>query len=156
MAAIVIEIADAVTALLNEATLSQSFTAERSYVPVHELEDLVDTGILAVTVVPAGLTGNLIDRSPRSMYDYVIDVGIQKALPIGALTESQRNAFVDPLMLLAQEVVDLFNGAVLTIPYDTIRPRCVDVKNIPAFSPHHMDEEGVFTSLITLNFKLGR
>ena len=42
MSAVVVEIAEAVTAALNAATLSQTFVAERAYVPVHELPDLVD------------------------------------------------------------------------------------------------------------------
>ncbi len=153
MAAIIIEIADAVTAEINAATLSQSFTAKRSYVPVHELSILSD---LEVSVVPFNVIGNTIDRAGRQMLNYEVYVLIEKRLPIGELSEAQIIAYCDPYMLLAQELVDLFNGMMLSLAYDSLVPRCVDVKNSPCFSPHRLDEEGVFTSEIILNFKLGR
>ena len=153
MAAIIIEIADAVTEMLNSASLSQSFTAERSYVPVHDIQFLAD---LKVAVVPFNIIGNTLDRSVRQMYNYEIYVTIQKRLGIGTLTNAQLNAIADPLMFLAEEIVDLFNGKLLNLAYNSFVPRCVDVKNSPSFAPHHFDEERVFTSEIILTFKLGR
>lgn len=153
MAAIIIEIADAVVSELNSASLSQSFEAVRSYVPVHEIRDLVD---LKVAVVPFNIIGNTIDRSGRQMYNYEIYVTIQRMIGIGPLTNDQINAAADPLMILAEEIVDLFNGKALTLAYDPIGVRCVDVKNSPSFAPHHLDEERIFTSEIILGFKVGR
>ncbi len=49
MSAVITDLADAVVDKLNAASLSQSFTAERAYVPIHQLEQLSD---LKVSVVP--------------------------------------------------------------------------------------------------------
>lgn len=145
----VIDIADAVVTALNGATLSQSFVAERKYVPVHELDDLAQ---LRVSVVPATLEGVLIDRAGRNLYTFTIDVAVQKSIGSGAMTDVQINAACDPLMTLSEEIADLFDGKALTSP----AARCTDVKNVPIFAPAHLDEKRVFTSVVSLTFKLGR
>jgi hypothetical protein len=148
--AIIVIIADAVTAALNGASLSQVFTAERAYVPIHELKDL---STLRVSVVAASLEGALLDRSGRNLYSYVIDVGVQQAIGRGPMSAADINVVSDPLMLLAQEIADLFDGQSLeTYP----RARCVDVKNVPIYVPQHIDEMRVFTSVVSLTFRLGR
>lgn len=151
MAAVLIEIADAVAAALNGAALSQVFTAERAYVPVHDLEDL---DALKVTVVPAGLTLALLDRSPRHMHDYVVDVGVQKRFGSGALTPAEILAACDPLMKLTEEVVDLFRGKALPVAAGSAV--CTAAANNPVFAPAHADEKRVFTSVVSLTFRLGR
>lgn len=150
MAAVILSIADAVTAALNGASMSLPFTAERMYVPIHEMRDLAG---LKVSVVPTALEGRLIDRSGRNLYDYTIHVGIQQSIGQGAMTYAQINAACDPLMQLCEEIADLFDGKAIA---STPAARCVDVKNEPIYSPLHIDEKRVFTSLITLVFRLGR
>lgn len=152
MAAYLVEIADEVTTVLNAATLSLSFTANRVYIPVHNIRELGD---LTVSVVPTTLTPSLIDRSGRSMYDYFVDVAIQQSIGEGPLSDAEINAACDPLMLLGEEVISLFSGKSLAISR-TPHPRCVDAKNQPVFYPPHLDELRVFTSLVTLNYRLGR
>lgn len=156
MAAIVIDIADAVVEKINGAMLSQVVTAERSYVPIHELRDLIN---LKVSVVPAELEGTLTDRSGRNMYDYIIHVGVQQSIGNGHLTNTQINAAADPLMLFSQEIADLFDGQAVSIgdAYSLVRQtRCIDVKNMPIFAPAHLDDLRVFTSLLSLTFRLGK
>lgn len=154
MAATVLEIADAVVAALNGASLSQSFAAERLYVPVHELDGLAD---LTVSVVPNGLSMTGLDRTPRHLIDYVVDIGIQQriggtsAVPA---TPTQVNARGDALMALTEEVVDLFRGQPLAA--GGRRAWCVAAENRPIFRPDHFDEMRVFTSVVSLTFRLGR
>lgn len=152
MAAMIADIADAVVTALNNATLSQTFTAERSYVPLHELKDLAD---LKVTVVPTGLTLSSLTRAGLSLYDYVIDIGVQKSLGSGAMTNAQIVAAADPYMRLSQEIVDLFNSERIQIPYGP-SVNCITVTNTPIFAAKHIDEMRLFTSVISLTFRLGR
>ncbi len=150
---VVIDIADAVVARLNGATLSQLFAAQRHYVPIHELKDLVD---LTVTVVPRTLEGALLDRSGRNLYTYVIDVGIQQSIGRGAMTLDEIKAAADPLMTLAEEIADLFDGQPISIPNAALKVSCLNVANVPIFASEHMDEQRVFTSVLSLTFKVGR
>lgn len=153
MAAIIIDIADAVAATLNAATLSQAFVAQRSYIPVHEIKDLVD---LHVTVVPSEMDAALLDRQGRKLRSYMIDVGIQKVVGRGPMSNQDFNDGADPLMILSEEITNLFDRQHLAIAYDTINLLCTEVKNMPIYSPHHLDEQRVFTSVVRLTFKVGR
>ena len=91
--AIIIDIADAVVAVLNGAALSQVFEAERHYVPVHEIKALVD---LTVSVVPRTLDGALLDRAGRNLFTFVIDVGIQRTIGRGAMSLDEIKAAAIP------------------------------------------------------------
>lgn len=150
MSAAIVDIADAVVAVLNGASLSQSFTAVRYYVPVHDLRDLVD---LTVSVVPASLTSAILTRSNLASTDYVIHIGIQKVIGQGPMTNAQALAAVDPLMQLVQEISDLFNGKPL-VGYTAAD--CMSVENDPIYAPQHMDQQRVFTSVLALTFNMVR
>jgi len=97
------KIADAVTDELNAATLSQAFSVERLYQPLFELADM---NTLHVTVVPRGVNILPLGRD-RNAFDYMIDVAVQKKI-------QEDPADVDPLMLLVEEIVDLFRFKRLT------------------------------------------
>lgn len=149
MASVTIEIADAVANALSTASLSLPFTVTRHYVPIHELRNLKD---LTISVVPASVDPKILDRSGHQIYDYLIDVGIQKFIGQGGMTEQEIHAVCDPLMQLAEEIVDLFFFELLPISVDP-SPRCIDADQKPIFHPEHLDEKRVFTSLVTLNFR---
>lgn len=144
MPATVIAIADAVTAVINDGSFAQTFTAERAYVPVHELTELVD---LKVTVVPASLSAALLTRGSAHLFDYVIDVGIQQK-------KEPTVANLDPLMLLVERIVDLFRGKPLAVGSATAH--CTLAENRLIFAPDHLDEKRVFTSVVSLTFRMGR
>lgn len=152
MPAVILQIADAVVVALGAATLSQTFTAERSYVPVRELEEM--GGTLFVTVVPTGLTAQLLNRQGQHLFDYVIDIGIQKRIGTGTMTEAEIRAACDPLMLFAEEVAELLGGK--TLPIGSGKAVAIGVANQPIFVPAMLDEMKVFTSVVTLTFRLGR
>lgn len=150
MAAVVIEIADAVVAELNGATLSMPFTAERRYVPRFKLRknqpgegaDLPDLETLRVSVVPRGLSAATLARRSHD-FDYLVDVAVQKRL------EDDEPATVDPYMRLPEEIIDLFRGGTLS----GLDAKCVAVANEPIYAPEHLNDSNVFTSVVTLTFR---
>ena len=153
MAAVIITIADAVAAELNEKEWSLPFTATRVYVPVHELRDL---STLTVTVVPKSLKPTLLSRSGANLYDYLIDIGIQQLIGQGQMTDAQINSAADPLMALAEEIVSEFFLENLVVPGLVPLPKCIDAENTPIYHPQDIDEKRVFTTVITLNYRQGR
>lgn len=146
----IISIADAVTATINGAALSQNFTAKRYYVPIHELVDLQD---LKVSVVPSMLESELLTRSSLNQMNYSIDIAIQQSLGSGPRTEMEIEAFCDPLMYLAEQIIGLFTGKALAGFPQAI---CIEFANLPIFAPAHLDDLRVFTSVIVLKFRLIR
>jgi hypothetical protein len=146
-------LADAVTATLKAAatSLSLSFTADQLYVPVHELDDLAG---LKLTIVPTGLTGALASRGGLFTMDYVIDIGIQQRQTVNlALPGPVDPAVVRPLMYFVEQVFDLFRGKNLASDPVAL---CVEAANNPVYVPAHLDEMRVFTSVLSLTFRLVR
>lgn len=142
--AVIIQIADAVAAALENASLSQSFTVTRSYVPVKDIKDM---GVLTLEVVPAGIANvRSLARGILHQYDYLIAVGIRKK------TEPLPAGF-DPLVFFTQEVGDLFRGKPL-VGYETAF--CLEHQNNPAFSADHADEKRIYFSVFVLTFRVLR
>lgn len=144
-----IEVSDAVTAALNAATLSQSFVAERLYVPVYgnQDENADEFAELQVSVVPNSLSAVSVSLTRGADdFAYVIDIGIQQRVD-GTL------AMNDGLMMLAQEMMDLFRGKTLD-GYPAAL--CTAATNVPIYAPTHLAEQKVFTSVLSLTFKVAR
>jgi hypothetical protein len=148
MAAVVIEIADAVAAALNTASLSMPFVAERLYVVKvgKQDEDADDLATLKVSVVPNRLSLIQITRGDDD-FSYVVDIGVQKRV------ENYTPAVVDPYMRLVEEIIDLFRDQGLPSYPDASFD---SVENDPIFVPGHLHEDEVFTSIISLTFKVDR
>ena len=143
--ALVIDIADAVVAALNGS--QQVFTAERRVRPNFELADLAD---LRVTVVPKGFEASVASRS-LSQYDVQVDVGIQKKLAAGA----EEDAEVATMCGLVEEVADFLKGKPLEGDgwrASWVRPAV----NEPVYSIEHLAEKRVFTSVLTLTYRVMR
>ena len=137
--AVLIDVADAVVADLNAATLSQPVTAARTYLPQFDLKEMTT---LHVTVVPKA-EGIAVASRASTQHDYSVDVGVQKKLAAG------NNAEIDPLMLLAQEIADYFRFRPLVG-----RPeRWVRTEVKAPYSPEHLDQLRQFTSVVTLTFR---
>lgn len=110
MAAVDIDIADAVTTALNAATLSKSFTAIRSYAEWEEaLEDL---DALHVDVVPLQ-TGPAFELDDRGSAEYTCEIDVGVRYRFGS--ESQESATgrvdvdeIDALKQLVQEIAEYF------------------------------------------------
>ena len=142
MPASIVAIADAVTAELNGNTFTQTFTAQRLYLPVFDLQSMSD---LKVTVVPKGITSSSLDRS-RDNFDYQIDVAVQKKV-------NSQIELIDSLMRLVEEIGDYFRSNPLS---SYPGARCTNVENTPVYAQDHLQELRQFTSVLTLTFRLWR
>jgi hypothetical protein len=139
----VLNVADAVVAQLNTATLSQPVVAERLYVPNFDLQDMQD---LRVTVVPRELHVRGLDRG-RNSYEAEIDLAVQKKFKKGDAAE------IDPLVALVEEIADLFRLKRLASFPGAIWSR---TDHQVLYSQEHWDQLRQFTSLLTLSFRVMR
>ena len=139
MPAAIVQLADAVVADLNAATFSQSFTAQRSYLPRWKLEELAT---IRVTVVPKDDVG---ERASRAQWqeDYQLDVAIQQRL--GANETAQ----MDALVLLGQELADYFKSRNPAGDFATL----VAVAFAPLFDPDHLEKHKTLTTVLNLTFR---
>lgn len=134
-----IETADAIVADLNGATWSETFTAERRYLPFLTVEDM--GGDVHVSVILKGKDYSILSRS-TSERDIKISVAVQYKYT------DETNTELDPMMELAESIADFFekrklsNGA-----------RCIKVDHDPITLPQHMMENRIFTSIIDLTIR---
>ena len=138
-----IAIADAVVKSLNTASFSHALTAERHYQPVFDLPEMAD---LHVSVVPKGVEVLASSRN-QNQHDYAIDVGVQQK--VGDDTEA------DALMSLAEEIADHFRLSRVQVTGIGSIP-VLKVATEPVFAPEHLTEKRLFTSIITLTFRVLR
>lgn len=141
--AIPVDVADAVVAELNAATLSHPVQAERRYVPEYDLKDMKS---LRVTVVPRELTVTSVSRD-RLSYDAQVDIAVQQKFTEGD------NAEIDPLVNLVEEIADRFRLKRLASYPAAIWSR---TEHRVLYSPEHWIELRQFTSLLTLTFRIVR
>jgi len=140
---IVTDIADAVAAELVEGTFSQEFTPQRKAVPMFELKDLKD---LKVSVVPHSLEITGATRG-MSQYEATIDIGVQKKID-GDVDEA-----VKTLGSLVDEIADFLRKRTLSAT-----PWAVwsGIKNDPVYVPEHLTDQRVFTSVLSVSYKMVR
>ena len=137
----VIQVAEAVTAELNAAELSQTVTAERHYVPLFELPEMNE---LHVTVVPRGVQIENADRT-RALHDVQIDIAVQKKFETGDLTE------IDPLLALVEEIAEWFRlHRLASFP----NARWIKTEHKPLYAQDHWEEFRQFTSVLVLTFRV--
>lgn len=141
--AVITDIADAVVAQLNAGTFSQSFTAERAFLPVFELSDLKN---VRVTVVPKGVAIIPGGRS-HNQHDYAVDAAVQKKL------DAADNAEIDPLVTLVDEIADFFRLKRLESYPGAV---WLKTENEPVYSQEHLDQLRQFTGLLTFTFRVMR
>ena len=142
---LIADIADAIVAELNAAAggFSQSFQAERHYLPLFDLEQMKD---LHVTVVPKGMTIQSSGRD-RNQHDVQVDIAVQKRFTIGD------NAELDPLLTLVEEIADFFRLRRLASVPTAVWVR---TEHSPVYAPEHMEQMRQFTSVITLTYRVIR
>jgi len=138
------DIADAMVVMLNAASLVQTFTAARWYIPRYDKEDLA--GTLAVRVAPASLSGALVDRAGTSDNLYGVDVGMQKLFD--ASERATINTELDPLSTFVDAVVALFFGKSI----GNTNSVCIEFDNDPIFSPDAF-EGGEFRSVVRFTMR---
>lgn len=139
----IIDIADAVVASINAGTFAQPVQAERRYQPAFELTDLKD---LKVSVVPKAVTITNATRTD-GYFDCAVDVGVQKKV------NADDEAELDGLADLVEQIADhlrqkrLDNGPEAAF---------ISIANEPVFAPDHLDQQRVFTSVLTVTYRVRR
>lgn len=150
MAAVIIEIAEAVKDALNGASLSQSFTAEWTFDPRRSLEGLTDLTVLVSAAEQA------MEKASRGADDfgYAVQVAVAKRLSVAAANDDdQLSAECEPLMLLVQEIIDLFRGPDLV---GSLPARFDRAENAPIYDGELLHQKRVFLSAVTLRFEAVR
>ena len=143
---LVTTIADAVVAELNNAapgTFSQTFTAARHYRPQFDLAELKT---LRVSVVPKGIEISGLGRS-SNQHDVSIDVAVQKKVAAADAAE------LDGLTHLTEQIADFFRLRRLTALPGALWTK---TDNVPVYAPEHLETKQVFTSVLTLTFRVVR
>ena len=135
-----IDLADAIVTSLNAGEFSREFEAARHYQPVYELADLQT---LRVSVVPKSVEIAAASRS-ESYFDAAIDVAVQQRVDPGD------SAALDALMQLVEEIGDFLRRRW------TDTAAFIGLENEPVFDPEHLNSEHVFTSLLTVRYRVRR
>lgn len=137
-------LADAVAAHINAGTFSQPVSAERMYQPAFTLEDLAD---LRVSVVPRTV-GIAASTRESSLFECVVDVGVQKKLPAeGAEAE------IDALLDLVEEITDHLR--LKRLP-DAPEAAWAGIAHEPVVSSESLEQHRVFTSVLSVTYRVRR
>ncbi|HEX7010619.1 MAG TPA: hypothetical protein VF184_11590 [Phycisphaeraceae bacterium] len=143
---LITDIADAVAAELNAApagTFDPSFTAQRRVLPVFDLAELAE---LKVTVVPKSVQVTGSTRA-TSQYDITIDIGVQQKLAPG---NHDVDAEVAALGALVDQIAEYLRRRPLAgFP----GAAWVSTTNEPVYSPEHLLEQRVFTSVLSVTYR---
>jgi hypothetical protein len=143
MASTLVALADAIVARLNAGSFSLPFEARRGYRPVVELPDLT---AVVVTVIPKSLTISAATRAD-GFYDCAIDVGVQRKV------NAEEREPLDDLMRWVEEIGDHLRAQ----PLDAFPAATwLSLENDPIFVPDHLEKEHVFTSVLTVTYKVRR
>lgn len=147
MPAVLIQIADAVVAKLNQAGLKPPFTAGPPLAAVRAYTtelDLKDIKHLVLTVVPKEDDSEPLSRS-QTADTYRVDIAVRRKI------DPQDTPAVDALMNLVQEIKSLFRFGTLA---DYPQAAWTGTENNPAWFPGHLRELRQFTSVVTLTYEL--
>jgi len=137
----ILTIADAVVARLNDGSINLPLSAERRYQPAFDLADLA---ALKVSVVPRSMTISNATRTD-GYFDCAIDIGVQKK--IAADSE------LDGLMNQVEQIADHLRQRRLD---GAPEAAFVSIANEPVFAPEHLDQQRVFTSVMTVTYRVRR
>ena len=138
-----INIADAVVSEINNApggTFSEAVTARRSVLPKSDLAELTE---LKVTVVPKRVDITRASRLGRQV-DVTVDIGIQQK--VGTDLEAD----VERLMEVVEQIADFLDGRALAGAGQAVY---VQLRNEPVYSPELLNEQRVFTSVLTIMYR---
>jgi hypothetical protein len=141
---LVTNLADAVAAELNAAppgTFDLPLVAVRHYRPVFEL---VELKTLRVSVVPKKIEITGLSRT-TNQHEVTIDVAVQKKVTEGDTAE------LDGLMSLVERVGDYLRLRRLSAMPTAIWSK---TENAPVYSPEHLEQKQVFTSVLSVTFKV--
>jgi len=139
-----VDIADAVAASINGQTFDPPITAERSHLPIFDLGRVGDA--IQVSVVPRSLTVANASRA-TNFFDAAIDVGVQRKV------DPNDPAQIDALLDLVERIGDHLRLKRLgTLP----EAQWLTSEHDPILAAEHLERLSVFTSVLTLTYRLTR
>ncbi|MBI9017367.1 MAG: hypothetical protein JEZ07_08925 [Phycisphaerae bacterium] len=138
--ALVIQVADAVTAALNIIEYEIDFIAQRMLVPKFQLGDLKN---LKVAVVPTAIESEQLTRSQQER-NFSIDIGIQKLI-----TDDNE---VENLLKLVEEISNSFISTGISLD-DGQNLLWYKTTNDPIYDADMLRDNKVFMSLLTVEYK---
>ena len=144
--AVVLEVADAVVAELANApagTFNQVMNPQRRVLPQFELSELEE---LKVTVAPRAMDISNASRM-ASQYDVQVDIGIQKR--VGKAMDGD----VAPLFELADQIAAYLQRRQL---WRLPAAAWLRITNSPIYAPDQLASDRVFTSVLTVTYRLMR
>ena len=136
-----LDIADAIVAELDGNTFSEPLVVTRRVLPEFELAELK---ALTVTVVPKSVEIHNITRQSSS-FNVAVDIGIQQKISKDTDVDVQR------LSGVVSEIVLFLNRRKLTNVSGAI---FVSISNEPVYAPEHLSEKRLFTSILTLTYRI--
>lgn len=151
MSAVIQDIADAVAARLNGASLSQQFEAVRCFIPSYSINE---TPGLQVFVLGLSQVHDLDNgyRDGSSLDTYSISVAIYRQVGRDSFGQPD-SAALDAMVQLVQEIVDeMKRPAVLLEDGSSL----VGVRCSPLYDPAALDSTGTFVSVVQLDYRLLR
>jgi hypothetical protein len=134
------DLAEAVVASLNAGVFSRPFTAERAYLPIFDLGQMVD---LHVTVVAAGRTVQPASRDLLQV-DHRIEIAVQQKLT------GEGTSQCDPLLALVEEIADHLRSSHLPGQSEAA---WVGTEHAPLVAPEHLNELRQFTSVLAVTYR---
>lgn len=136
-----IQIADAVVAELRTGTFAPAFVPVRRLLPVRELSELDE---LRVTVIPRAMESVPLARTTEKR-TFTIDIGVQQRVG----QDVEHDAAV--VMGVAEEIAEFLRNRPLTGKKEaSYIGHGID----PIYSPEHLEELRVATSVITVRYTL--
>lgn len=121
---------------LNGSSFIQPFTASARVLPEHELSALKN---LTISVVPKSVEIINLTRAASNL-EIEIDIAVQKKVT------AQIDTDVESLLSMVTEIIDFVNRRNIG------EAKFIKVSNDPIYSPEHLNEKRLFTSLITVTY----
>ncbi len=138
------DIADAVALKLNEHEgFETDFEAVRKTLPVLDISKMGNG--LYVTVVPRTIEYSVVARTKTSG-DYAIDVGVQQRISL------EDDSECDSLLALVEQIALFLRGQHLSEEGASF----VSVTNDPVVAADHLSKFQVFTSVLTVTYRVIR
>lgn len=153
--AVAVAVAKAVTSQIDAATLSLAFTPERSYADWELALEDADELHVDVVVVTTELATELSSRG-RMKYTVPIDIGVRKRFVTAQQDDDTGRvelAEVDALMLLVEEIHELFASVSLT---DYTEATWQETKTLVAPLNKHLRENRQFTGIVRVTFRVDK
>ncbi|TVQ33882.1 MAG: hypothetical protein EA376_01220 [Phycisphaeraceae bacterium] len=140
----IVELADAITASLNGQTFDPPVTAERSHLPIFDLGKVGDN--IQLSIVPRSATVSPASRA-SNFFDLAIDIGVQKRI------DPEAPAQIDALLDLVEQIGDHLRLKRLdTMP----EAQWLTSEHEPVLAAEHIERFSVFTSVLTVTYRIAR